>query len=194
MAGGDRRHPAIRLRTELRANAILEAKRLGRTNADIAEDVAIWGDEAPVSPSKVDMAYRRALRRITAPERSLARAAQSDRYDALRRELWDVVRGDHVVTNQGVIARTGAWLSISDVRDARGKPVRERPDGGWEMWDDRAGDPLRDSMPKVKALEALLKLEDSYNKLFGLNAPVEVAVEQKTTVTYDFGVPVDWVK
>lgn len=197
MAGGDRRPAHVKIESGRIENAVLVARRLGREIDDIAADPDIWGPgvKLPVTAHKVRAVWAKALKALTREERETARAIQDDRYDAMRRELWKVIGARHAVVSNGQVVREGAWLRVEEGFNAKGRPMRQDEDGWWWVWDENAGEPLRDHMPVVRALGELRQLEGQYEKLFGLAVPVQVEVKQETKVSYHFeGVDPGWVK
>lgn len=166
--------------------AVLAARRQGLQPHEIAADASIWGDDAPVSITKVNSVWRSALRKITQPEADLARAKLRDELDALRAITWGVLRRKHVVVSGGSVVREGAWVRVPDEPAAMGRGVdfRQTEDGGWEVWDEHAGDALMDSGPVLAAVVELRKLAEAEARLFGLNLPVKVEVGGDVNVTY----------
>lgn len=87
---------------------------------------------------------RRALRAIVAGPAEKLIAQEAERLDSLYEEALEVLQRDHVTVSHGRI-----------IKDDEGNPI---PDDG----------------PKLAAIDRLVKVRESYRKLFGLDRPVKV--------------------
>jgi hypothetical protein len=95
------------------------------------------------------LAVRRALRDIVKGPAEQLLKLEADRLDTLYEEALEVLQRDHVTVSHGKV------ITVAD------------PDTGEEK-------PLLDDGPKLAAIDRLVKIRESYRKLFGLDQPAKV--------------------
>lgn len=103
-------------------------------------------------------AVQRALADIVRPDVEELRALMSEELDLIQVEAWQVVRGKHLkVSNSGRVAV-----------------------------DPLTQEPLLDPVPKISAINTLVKVSARRASLFGLDAPTAVRVETPVDVNAAF--------
>ncbi|PXY27418.1 hypothetical protein [Prauserella muralis] len=111
--------------------------------------------DPPVSKQRAHQIYAEALRQIPAQSVAEYRAEQEQRLDELRRQALAVLGRDHLAVSQGRVVR------LSD-----------------------DGPPVLDDMPKLRAVETILKIEERLARLRGIDVPTKAQVEGNVQVKY----------
>lgn len=105
-----------------------------------------------ISESLAQQDYKRAVEQTRAELDTTvaqARALELARLAAAEREVWQVLRASHIVVQHGKIVR------------------------------DEDGDPVRDHMPVLAAVDRLERISQRRARLMGLDAPVKVEVSDE---------------
>lgn len=100
------------------------------------------------SPSSAYDAVERALTSAQREANAEVRQLEIDRLDDLRVRCWQVLGKQHLMVNQGRV-----------------------------MTHPTTGEVLTDDMPRLQAIDRLLKISERYAKLLGLDAPLRTKVE-----------------
>lgn len=134
---------------------------------------------------------RASLERIEAQRREMAADLEE-----LMRKAWEVLDANHVVVSQGHVVSEiiGQWPMI----DVDGNPMmmadhetgelvrnpfsgQPHKNAGQPIY----GDALKDSGPKLAAIETLRKLNESYRKLFGVDSAIKIDQNVSVNFTID---------
>lgn len=140
---------------------------------------------------------RAALERVEQQRREMAADLEE-----LMRKAWEVLDANHVVVSQGHVVSEiiGQWPMI----DVDGNPMmmtdretgelvrnpfsgQPHKNAGQPIY----GDALKDSAPKLAAIETLRKLNESYRKLFGVDSAIKIDQNVSVNFTIDGVSPAD---
>lgn len=126
--------------------------------------------DPPVSKQRAHQIYAEALRQLPAMTVAEYRAEQEELLDELERRARAVADRDHVAVSQGRVVRVG-------------EPYIDAETGRAKI-DEGRGGPVLDDMPKLAAVDRLLKIAERRAKLRGMDTPVRQEFAVDTTVKH----------
>lgn len=150
---------------------ILDALRRGYSGAEV-------GRRFDISRQRVHQIKREALTELAEhAEQSTAeyRLEALERLEQIREDLRRIADAQHLLVSSGKVVRQGKPCIGYDSED---NPVA--------VIDENEGEPLVDVAPVITALDKLIKVEDRWSKLLGLDAPVKQEISGGVTFEYRF--------